>query len=729
MLLRSLSLVALSCGLTTPALAYEDAATDEADFDAASASDSQEQGRGASDGGVIVVTGTRDKYGVDSTRTATRTDTPLRDVPQAISVVTERQIDDQAMRSIADVLRYVPGTMIGQGEGHRDQVTIRGNNSTADFFVDGLRDDIQYYRPLYNLQRVEVLRGPNAMIFGRGGGGGVINRVTKVPLFEPSVGASGSADTFGAWYADADLNQPLSEHFAARLNAVYEEFANHRDVFEGRLIAANPSLRFLPGPDTGISLSYEYVDDERVVDRGIPSARPGTIADPAPPLPGFRDTFFGVEGVNRMDFVGHIVRGTVEHRFTEELTLVSRLLYADYDKSYRNAFAATPVTTTAAGVRQVGIEAYFDAFQRDNLFSQTDLVWNVETGPVSHTLLAGFEYGHQDSANQRVNGFFDSGVPTTSGGRRTIVNLADPIAIPPITFRAGTGNRSTGSDADILAFYVQDQVEIGPVELIAGLRYDRFDLTVSDLFAGTSFERTDNLWSPRLGLIFHPIEPVSIYASYSRSYLPQSGDQFNSLDLSLAALEPERFDNYEVGVKWEPRAGLLLSAAAYQLDRSNTRAAGPNPGEVVLTGEQRSRGIELEVSGQILPHWQLSLGYALQDAEIRRGTLAAPAGRDVAQVPKHNLSLWTRYDFTRRLGAGIGIHHQSKSFASISNTVVLPSYTRVDAALFFRVNERIEAQLNVENLFDETYFPTAHNDNNITTGAPISARGTIRVRF
>jgi catecholate siderophore receptor len=680
-------------------------------------------------GGVIVVTGTRDHYGADSTGTATRTDTPLRDLPQAISVVTERQIDDQAMRSIADVLRYIPGATIGQGEGHRDQITLRGNNSTADFFIDGLRDDIQYYRPLYNLQRVEVLRGPNAMIFGRGGGGGVINRVTKVPLFESSVGVGASLDTFGGWYVDADLNQPLGGNVAARLNAIYEEFANHRDVYEGRLIAANPTLRFLPGPNTGINLSYEYVDDERVVDRGIPSARPGAVAEPALPLAGFRDTFFGARGVNELGFEAHILRGTIEHRFTPDLTLVSRLLYADYDKFYRNAFPATPITTDALGVRQVGVEAYFDAFQRENLFNQTDLVWVVATGPLRHTILAGFEYGRQETGNQRLNGFFDSGVPTSQGGRRTTINLGDPIVIPPITFRTGTGQRSSGSNADILAFYVQDQVKIGPAEVIAGLRYDRFDITVRDVITGITTERADNLWSPRLGVVFHPIEQVSVYGSYSRSYLPQSGDQFNSLDVTGANLEPERFDNYELGVRWEPRPGLLLSAAAYQLDRSNTRAAGPNPGEVVLTGAQRSRGIEIEATGRIAPNWQLSFGYALQDAEIRRTTAAAPAGREVAQVPEHQISLWTRYDFSPRLGVGVGVHHQSESFASISNAVILPSYTRVDAAMFVRLSEGIEAQVNVENLFDETYFPTAHNDNNLTTGAPISARGTVRIRF
>jgi catecholate siderophore receptor len=729
MIVRNASLLALSCALATPAFASEveaaatagaagsapEAGTTEAATTGAEADQSN-----ASDGGVIFVTGTRDDYGDDATRSATRTDTPLRDVPQAVSVVTERQIDDQAMRSIADVLRYVPGTMIGQGEGHRDQITIRGNNSTADFFVDGMRDDVQYYRPLYNLQRIEVLRGPNAMIFGRGGGGGVINRVAKNPLFEPSLGASASVDTFGAWYVDADLNQPLSDTVAARLNAVYEEFDNHRDVFEGRLIAANPTLRFLPGADTGINLSYEYVDDERVVDRGIPS-------EAGRPLRGFRDTFFGIPGVNELEFEGHILRGTLEHRFTPDLTLVSRLLYADYDKAYRNAFAATPVTTNAAGVRQVGIEAYFDSFLRDNLFSQTDLVWRVDTGGASHTLLAGVEYGQQDSLNARVNGLFANpagvGAPVT---RRT-VPLTDPMSIPPVAIWSPV--RTTDSDVDILAFYAQDQVEFGPVEIVAGLRYDRFEIDVTNVFTGATLSRTDNLWSPRLGLILHPVEQVSLYASFSRSYLPQSGDQFNSLDVTGANLEPERFDNYELGVKWEPRDDLLLSAAVYQLDRTNTRAPGPAPGTIVATGAQRSRGLEIEALGQITPDWQLSFGYALQDAEINETTSAAPEGREVPQVPRHQVSLWTRYDFTPRIGAGLGLHHQSRSFASISNAVLLPSYTRIDAAVFFRISERIEAQLNVENLFDESYFPTAHNDNNITTGAPLSARGTLRVRF
>jgi catecholate siderophore receptor len=704
------SLLALAAGLASPAFAV-DAATD-------------------SDQGTIVVTGTRDTYKTDRTSTATRTPTDVNDIPQAISIVTGKQVDDQAMQSIADVLRYVPGAVISQGEGHRDQIILRGNSSTADFFVDGLRDDVQYYRGLYNLERVEILKGPNAMIFGRGGGGGIVNRVSKRPEAGSFGRASASLDSWGAWGLEADLNHAVSELVSVRLNGVYEEFANHRDFYEGRRIGLNPTVALTPGDSTRIDLSYEFADDERTVDRGIPAARAGTLADPARPQEGFDRTFFGVPGLNLTTFEGHVLRGQLSHRFSDSLTLTSRLLYGDYDKYYRNAMAQAPVAPVG-GVPSVGIEAYEDSTARRNLFSQNDLVWEVATGPLKHVLLAGVEYGDQESRVDHINGFFDSGVPTTGGGRRTFVPLARRIVVPPVTFRSGPGERRVRSDAELLAFYLQDQISIGDhVDLIVGSRHDRFQLRVDDRLTGGRFERTDSLWSPRLGLVVKPTEAMSLYASYSRSFLPQSGDQFSSLDLTLAALEPEKFVNYELGFKWDVRRALSLTAALYRLDRDNSRATDPaDPSRTLLTGAQRSKGFELGLTGEIRPGWSVSAGYALQDAEILRTTVAAPAGRKVALVPRHQASLWTRYDFTSRLGAGIGVYHQSKSFTSIGNTVVLPAFTRVDAAAYFRVTDSIEAQLNVENLLGNDYFSSAFNDNNIMPGAPISVRGTLRFRF
>jgi catecholate siderophore receptor len=666
----------------------------------------------------VIVNGKRDDYVVDATGSATRVETAVRDIPQAVTAVSEAQIEDRNFRSVGDLLRAVPGASAAQGEGHRDQVVLRGNNSTADFFVDGLRDDAQYYRPLYNLDRLEVLRGPNAMTFGRGGGGGVVNRVTKRPGFETFGVAAGSVDSFGAWSVDADANLALTEGVGARLNAVREEFANHRDVFGGRVYAVNPTVRALVGPRTDLNLSYEYVDDARVVDRGVPSVG-------GRPVRGYRDTFFGVRGVNRLGLKAHLARATIEHRFNDDVAIVGRLLYGDYDKFYRNVFPATTVDAGGA----VGVQAYDDTQRRENLLGQTDLTWRVSTGPVSHVVLAGLEAGEQRTRSARLNGFFDGVAGTTMGGRQVSVPLAERFLAPAPVFRRGTGERTTRSTARFQAALVQDQMTIGPVELLAGVRFDRFELRSVNLLSAERFERTDELWSPRLGLVVHPVEPVSLYLSYSRSYLPQSGDQFASLDLTSAALKPERFENIEAGAKWEPRPGLLLAAAVYRLDRTNTRSPGPNPGEVLLTGEQRSRGIELEATGRVRPNLLVTLGYALQEAEIRRTTAAAPAGRSVALVPKHQLSAWSRWDVTRRLGLAVGVEHRTKQFTSISNAVTLPAYTRVDLGAFFRLSERVEAQVNIENLFDTGYFPTAHSDNNISTGAPLNARATVRVRL
>lgn len=700
MLIRSISVTALATALASTAAPA-----------AAPTKDVQLAALATQDAGVIIVTGLRDGYAIEQSSTATRTPTDLNDTPQAISVVTEAQIDDQAMLSIADVLRYVPGAMTGQGEGNRDQITLRGNGSTADFFVDGLRDDVQYYRGLYNAERVEVLKGPNAMIFGRGGGGGVVNRVTKRPLAEDFVRASAGIDSEGAWLVDADVNHAFGADVAVRVNGVYESFDNHRQAYGGERYAINPTLAVSVGERTRIDLSYEYDRDDRVVDRGVPS-RDGR------PLTGFRDTFFGDPDVNDTGFEANVVKGRVEHHFSDALSLTSRLLYGDYDKFYQNIFPASAVTP--AGL--FDISSYRDASQRESLLSQTDLILKTQTGGIGHVLLAGFEYANQDSAAERRDGVF------AGGGARRTVPLADPFVTPP--FVGLTLVRSTQSEAHAYAVYAQDQISFGEhFDVVAGIRYDRFELDVANLVSGAGFSRADDLWSPRLGLVYKPMEPLSFYASYSRSYLPQSGDQFTSLDASTEALKPEQFDNYEVGVKWDILPALSFTAAAYRLDRSNTRAADPLTGDIVLTGGQRSKGLELGLAGQITPDWQVSAGYTLQEAEIRKATTAAPAGREVALVPRHQASFWTRYNFTSRLGGGLGVYHQSKSFTSISNAVVLPAFTRVDAAVFFKLTDAIEAQVNVENLLGEDYFATAHNDNNITPGAPTTARATVRFHF
>jgi catecholate siderophore receptor len=665
---------------------------------------------------LITVTAARDQgYHAENTSSATRTDTPLLDVPQSVDVLTRDRLDDQALLSISDALRYIPGTAAGQGEGNRDQPTLRGNNSTSSFFVDGMRDDVQYYRDFYNIERLEILKGPNAMVFGRGGGGGVINRVSKTPQAQRFIGADAAVDSFGGWRLGADLNTPLANGVDARINAVYENGASHRDAYDLERYAINPTLGFNLGGKGSLVLGYEYASDSRVADRGVPSSG-------GRPVAGYRDSFFGDARLNRADFEGHVASLAADYTLTDRLTVRHRTRYGSYDKAYTNVF---PASSVIAG--SFGIEAYADATQRQNLFSQTDLVWKVETGKIAHALLAGFELGRQTTHALRTNGFFNPVVDTT----RISVPISDNFIVPPVYFRFGTGSRSAHTRADVVAGFIQDQISIGDhVVVTAGLRYDRFSLDYANLLpGGTSFSRTDNLWSPRLGIVLKPVASASLYGSYSRSYLPQSGDQFSSLDASTAALEPERFENFEVGGKWDVMPGLNLTAALYRLDRSNTRAPGVVAGSIVLTGKQRSQGLELSANGKITSRWQVSVGFALQNAEIVDGTTAAPAGRKVALVPRTQSSLWTRYQVSERIGLGLGATHQASSFASISNAVVLPAYTRVDAAAFVQVSEGVDLQVNVENFFNAGYFPTAHNDNNISTGGPRSARLTLRTKF
>ena len=680
----------------------------------------------------IVVTGTRQAYQAKRTATATKTDTDLIDVPQAISVVTARQIRDQAMHSIGDVLRTVPGVSLNGGEGHRDHIVIRGNTSTADFFLDGLRDDVQYYRGLYNVERVEVLKGPNAMIFGRGGGGGIVNRVTKRAERDPFARFTLSGDTEGAGDVSVDLDAPLGPTVAGRINAVAEDFDNFRDAFSGHRIGINPTLSWQPHAGTRLDLGVEYDRDRRVIDRGIPSAGSGTLAAPSGPLAGFDRTYFGQRGTNRARFTGKVATFAFEHQITPALRVVAKGLYGDYDKFYRNAQPATPVTITG-GAPRVGIEAYEQGTRRKNALGQIDFIAEVTTGPIRHTLVAGVDYAHQQSDNFRFQGYFDSGVATTNGGQRTFVPLADTIVIPPITFRAGPnnlGHNDAAARGEAFGVYVQDQANIADlVTIVAGLRRDRFKLAVDDRIATASFARTDSLWSPRVGLVLTPTRTLSFYTSFSRSFLPQSGDQFGSLTVTLAALEPEKFTNREVGAKWRPLAGLDLTAALYRLDRTNTRATDPVSGLTVLSGEQRSEGVEFSASGQLGKALSLSAGAAWQRARITSTTTAAPAGRAVALVPKFQGSLWARYDVGPRIGFGLGALHQSSSFATISNSVRIPAWTRIDGAVFAKLSRTIELQLNLENAFDKRYIAAAGSDNNLSPGNGRTLRATLHTNF
>jgi catecholate siderophore receptor len=655
--------------------------------------------------------------------TAVKTPTLLVNVPQSVSVVSAAQISEQALFSIADVMQYTPGVSIGLGEDHRDQVTIRGQNTTADFFVDGLRDDVQYFRPLYNLERVEILRGANALLFGRGGGGGVVNRVTKVASSaEDFTTLSAGIDTFGAGSISVDTNKAIDANNAFRFNGVFDSIDNHRDFKDGERYAINPTYTWMANDDTTVVASYEYVNDDRLVDRGIPSL------DGAP-LEGYDDTYFGDPDFNNTTLEAHIARVRVDHALSQNWNLNGTVQFADYDKAYQNLY---PVNFDAdAGT--VTLDGYRDTTTRENALVQLNLIGQFATGDINHTLLTGMEYGSQDTENARRDAFF-----ADSQDDQVSFLFSDPLVIPSMTLTDPVRDRA--SDVTFTSAFVQDEIKLNEHWIVvAGLRYDNFDIDVVDSIEvangaddGNSgfLSSSDSQVSPRAGLIYKPAESVSIYASYSKSFLPRSGDQFLSLSLTSQALEAEEFENKEIGVKWNFSDSLSVTAAAFEVERENGTAQDPNnPEASILTGTE-TKGFEVQVVGKLSERWVINAGYSnLDGEEMGRIVDGALANRDLAQLPEHMLTLWNQYEVNDKWRVALGVIYQSEQYASLNNTVELPDFVRVDAAVYYDYSEDVKLQLNVENLFDEDYFPSAHNDNNIATGEPLNARVSLQYKF
>ncbi|MFN0218227.1 MAG: TonB-dependent receptor [Hyphomicrobium sp.] len=657
-----------------------------------------------------------DGYTATGTSTATKTNTPLKNIPQSISVVTKQQADDRGSESLGEALAYVPGVVVAQGEGHRDQITIRGQSTTADFFIDGVRDDAEYFRDLYNVEAIEVLKGPAAITFGRGGGGGVINRVTKKADGERVREATVNLGMYERKRTTVDVGDAISSNVAFRFNAMYEDSENFRDFFELERYAFNPKLAFKLSDQTKISLSYEYFKDDRTVDRGVPS-RDGR------PSQGRSETFFGNPDVSYSDFLGQTATATIEHRTDFGLNIRNQTVYADFDKVYSNTFAAGAVTPG----NTVLIDGYVDTTLRENLINQTDLTYRWDLGGgIRHTFAAGTEFSRQETNNNRDNPRFN-----TPGGPTTItVPFANPTTFTPVFFNIP--NRRRFTELEVASGYIQDQLEITKYfEVIGGLRYDRFDIAFENGLTGQAIDRVDDVWSPRLGFVVKPLETLSLYVSSSESFLPGAGDQFNNLVLvSGASLAPEGFENHEIGFKWEVAPRLYFTGALFSLDRTNQNVT-IEPGVSAQVGLTRTEGGELSLTGYLTNDWQVSAGWGHQIAEIVTGNISGTvvAGKEVPFVPHNVYSLWNRYQLTRMFGAGVGVIHQTEQFAAADNLVTLPRFTRVDAALFVDFSENWSAQVNVENVFDEDYFASAHNNNNISPGAPRSAYVTVKATF
>lgn len=656
-----------------------------------------------------------------------KTPTPILDVPQSLSIITSEQITQQAFTSIGDIINYTPGVNTSQGEGHRDAIVFRGVRSTADFYIDGVRDDVQYYRPLYNLEQVEILRGPNALLFGRGGTGGILNRVTKKgQLGEAFTTYQAGIDTFGEYSIQIDTNVDVSDQSALRINAYYADLENHRDFYDGDRLGINPTIRFELGSDTTIDVSYEYIDHERFIDRGIPTGSDGR------PVEAFEDIVFGDPELNKTTLEAHVFRAALQHNFSDSLKANISAHYGDYDKFYQNFYVpdsanGNPGFDEESTPDVVLLDGYVDTTDRENLILSANLVSEFETGSVDHTLIAGAEYIDTSSDQDRFNA---SWLPDGNADSDTEIFTV----MRPLNVRGGVGVNSVGTtvtnsfsdlnddtsvDIEVNSFYIQDEIAISEqFDVVLGARFDSFDIEVMDAKNGGTLTRKDEEISPRAGLIYKPKENISIYASYSESFLPRSGEQFANLSSDADILSPDEFENSEIGLKWDFANNISLTVAYFESEQTIADRANANSEEFEVRGLE-VEGFEVEVQGQITDNLSIRGGYTNLDGESNEGT------DDPRELPENMASVWGTYQATDQWGFGLGATYQDNSLIKDGGTAKLPSYTRVDAAAYYDVSDKLRLQLNIENLTDELYFPSAHSTHQATVGAPLNARFTI----
>ena len=656
---------------------------------------------------------------------ALKTPTPIINVPQSLTIVTDEEMLEKGMRSIGDIVRYTPGVNTSQGEGHRDAVVFRGVRSTADFFQDGARDDVQYFRSLYNVEQVEILRGPNALLFGRGGTGGALNRVTKTAIIgDSSSSINLGMDSFGAFDVAADINMDMGDTMALRVNVHSDTLENHRDYYDGDRLGFNPTLRMKLSPETTLDLSYEHIDHERFIDRGIPTAN-------NVPIKEYAEIVFGDKDNNVHTVEASVLRATVSHLFSDTMKGNLSVTSNSFEKMYQNTYAASH--TAGSGV--VTMDGYRDPTERDNFIMTGSLVNELTLGSTTHTILAGFESIETENSNFRFNTYWTSKDCSVSGYDQESFDITNPMDFTVTTGGSPTSveytntcslKSNTETDISVTSFFIQDQVDLTDnLILVLGGRHDTFDVTVNDIKNGTTASREDSEFSPRMGLIFKPRDSVSVYYSYSESFAPRSGEQYKKLTGgspgSGETLRPDYFENTELGVKVDLTSDLSLTAAFFDSKADKAGYDGSSAEYIVQRGLEVS-GMELELKGQVNDSLDLIFNFSNMDG--KNGT------KDAREIPEKTASLWANVTAANpNIGWAVGVMHQDDSLIKDDGTQMLPAYTRLDAAVYYELSENLRLQVNMENLTDKLYFPHSHSTHQVSVGRERNIRLSISRSF
>jgi catecholate siderophore receptor len=659
-------------------------------------------------------------YEVTETNTATKINVPLRDIPQTVNIVPAVVLHDQNALSLQDALQNVPGLSFSVGDGQRDQVTIRGFSAISDQFVDGVRDDALYFRDLSNIERVEVLKGPASVLYGRGSAGGLVNRVTKKPLESALLEAGITLGSHGQRRGEFDVGAATSDKDAPfRLTGAVEDSTGFRDRYFLRRQALAPSATFKLSPATTLTLQADYLHDKRLADQGVPSYHGRPVDVPV-------ETYFGAANATARAFVQSDVKSataTLDHAFTPDLKLHTVLRAYDYalDRNYTSIGAikdgANPTVTIGQSHR---------LRDEDGRYLQNELSQTVDWGATSHKLLYGVEIGRQNKSEVLRS---RNNVATYNLFQPVLVDL--PVLPDSITPSADNRNR-----VDIAGLYLQDLVALTPEwKVLAGVRYDHLKQDRDDRTAkNVDLQRTDDTWSPRLGAVYQPTSRVAVYASWNRSFQPIA-DSF-TFRANSDTLKPTQTVNKEAGVKLDLTARSSLTAALFDMTQSNIQVADPaNTNFSLPVGRQRTRGLELSFMGEIAPGWDAIAGYANMRAKIEDSTELTSAGKPfegntAALTPRHTFNAWIKRRLSGHFWVAAGGRAEASRYASPDDLTTLPGYGVLQLGAGYD-SGKVDVTVTVRNLLNRTYFVSAHsgaNDYNMP-GEPRTVLVSARYRF
>ncbi|MBD8525647.1 TonB-dependent receptor [Pseudomarimonas arenosa] len=649
---------------------------------------------------------------------------PLRDAPRAVSVVPQGVIESQGALNLADALRNVAGLTLASGEGgfRGDNISLRGFAARTDIYLDGVRDNGQYSRDTFAIEQVEVLKGAAAMQFGRGASGGVVNSVSKRPF--------GSDRTrFDLVFGEHDLQRVVIDHnehvndaAALRVAALYHDADSFRDEVTLERSGIAPSLKLNLSEQTMLEASALYQKEEGVSDYGIPWN--GVTNQPAD-VPVSNHYSLGRDSFANFDVLSG--RVALSHGFDSGLELRNTVSFTDVERLHRRVRPGNVMTATPDASTTVTRDHQLTEATQNNLYNQTDFNWYVESGSISHNFAAGLEIGREDFRTRGLAGLVAPPPASLFDPQSVVIDI--PL---PTSFAGGELSTYRKTYADTVGIYLQDRIQFNDQwSVLAGLRHDQFEAEVVDFLSSTVLEREDDMTAYSLGTVYQPNDMYSWYANISNAYNP-SAETF-SLNAASAELDPEETRNIEAGVKITPFGDkLLIDVSLFSLDKFNARDVEPDgTGVQTLDGQERSRGIEIGVSGAITEHWHVFAGAAFMDPEIVDSNLVNSGvpieGNTPANAPERSASLWTVYEFAQNWEIGGGAFHVSERFANDGNTREVPGYTRWDGYVGYRADDWRVA-LNVYNLTDRKYFDYAHSQF-LTPGEPQTWRLSFSYAF